>query len=254
MEHDKDRMTDQPEQIIERLVASQAVMFDARFRFTVPFLCGAALMSRLAFEIEHANPDDISEESRTAHRSYVVGAIMQATAALETEIWDFAVYGPGHHLGSDQIDQRAKAFLSPLVELIDGQDTMSRFETVLHLLGKPSLPRGQQPWQDAELVIRLRNELVHYKSRWGEELAGQKLFKALHQKKLPRPPFVSACGANFFPHQCLSASYAAWAVESCAAFLDAFYALCGFVSPLEEQRQRLVTRPVHPHPNNESAL
>jgi hypothetical protein len=53
----------------------------------------------------------------------------------------------------------------------------------------PASPdRGTQPWQDADLLVRLRNELVHYKSKWGQEMEKLKLssLKQLH----PCPPFV----------------------------------------------------------------
>jgi hypothetical protein len=168
----------------------------------------------------------------------VVGAIMQATAALECEIWEVMVYGPGHHLGSDGIDYEARDYLAPVAAMIDSESVLERYRLVLHFLKKEGLDTGAQPWQDASLVVRLRNELVHYKSKWGKELERSKLLRALQDKNHPKPPFVEGA-ANYFPYECLSAACASWGVQSCVAFLDAFYANLGFTSRLDPYRARL---------------
>jgi hypothetical protein len=84
----------------------------------------------------------------------------------------------------------------------------------------------------------LRNELVHYKSRWGSALERSKVFGALKAKNHPKPPFIEG-SANFFPYECLSAACASWAVQSCVAFLDAFCASLGFPGRLDSYRARL---------------
>ncbi len=170
------------------------------------------------------------------HRGLVVGAIMQATAALEGEIWEVMVYGPGHHLGSNGIDTEAQAFLAPLTETIDGESVLDRYRSVLHLLRKAPLNSGEQPWQDTAMVVRLRNELVHYKSRWGQDLDRSKLFRALQVETEPKPPFIPE-SMHFFPYRCLSAACATWSTRSCFAFLDSFYARLGFPTRLDPFRQ-----------------
>jgi hypothetical protein len=162
---------------------------------------------------------------------------MQATAALECEIWEVMVYGPGHHLGSNGIDGKARDFLAPIAEVIDGQSVLERYRMVLHLLDRMPLNPGVQPWQDASLVLRLRNELVHYKSRWGEELDRSGLLRALQSKGHGKPPFVQS--TNFFPYECLSAACASWVAQSCVAFLDSFYVNLGFPGRLDPFRAGL---------------
>ena len=220
------------------LVPSGGVRADVRSSLTGHFLMAAAMQARTAAEIELRPAAAVTEDDKVAHRGYVVGAIMQATAALECEIWEIMVYGPGHHLGSNGIDCEARDVLAPVAEVIDGESVLERYVLVLHLLKKKSLDRGAQPWKDASLVVRLRNEIVHYKSRWGKELERSKLFRALQDKGHPKPPFVQG-NANFFPHECLSAGCASWGVQSCVAFLDAFYANIGFAGRLDPYRTRL---------------
>lgn len=198
----------------------------------------AAMQARAAAEIESRLAAALTEDDKVAHRGFVVGAIMQATAALECEIWEVMVYGPGHHLGSNGIDCEARDFLVPAAEVIDRESVLERYGLVLHLLKKPGMDRGAPPWQDASLVVRLRNELVHYKSRWGEELERSKLLRALQDKGHPKPPFIQG-SANFFPYECLSAGCSSWGVQSCVAFLDAFYVNLGFAGRLDPYRTRL---------------
>ena len=76
---------------------------------------------------------------------------MQSTAALECEVWEVTVYGPGHHLGSNGTDDEARDFLAPIAEVIDSQSVLERYQMVLHLLKRNSLNRGGQPWQDASI-------------------------------------------------------------------------------------------------------
>jgi hypothetical protein len=141
-------------------------------------------------------------------------------------------HGPGHHLGSNEIHRAARDFLVPLAEIIDRQQgPLERYQTILHLLHKAALGKGEQPWQDAAILIQLRNEITHYKSQWGQEMERKSLIKSLRELRLERPPFIPA-NTNFFPHQCLSAACAAWSVRTAVKFFNVFYARLEVRSPL----------------------
>jgi hypothetical protein len=202
---------------------------DVRYCFTTQFLCASAIFARRCAEIERAHPDNPDEALRTEHRGLVTAAIMQCAAAVEAESAELTIHGPGNHLGSDRMDRKAHDFLSPLADFIDDQDALTRYKVILHILNKPPLAEGERPWQDMALLVRLRNELIHYKSKWGKEMEGQKLYKSLQHLRLTKPPFVSA-NSNFFPHQFLSAACAAWAVRTAVAFLNGFYDRMGIES------------------------
>jgi hypothetical protein len=212
---------------------------DTRYSFTSQFLMAAILQTQEAYAIEQKPVDEVSETDRVRHRGYVVGAIMQSVAALEAEIWEVMVYGPGHHLGSNGIDAGARDFLCPVAELIDRQDALSRYATVLHLLKKKPIDFGTRIPQNASMVVKLRNEIVHYKSKLGVDLDRVKLFRALQKKGHRRPPFQQGSGMNFFPHFCLSADCAAWAAQSCIRFINQFYEFLEISSPLSAYSSRL---------------
>src|SRR3989304_3193340 len=134
---------------------------DTRYSFMPQFLEAAAIFARRSAEIECTAGTTTTDLLQAEHRGCVVSVIMQCAAALETEIYEITVYGPGYHLGSNKTDHKAREFLRPCAEMIDYQEVVSRYELVLHLLQKPELSRSAQPFQDTALLVRLRNELIH---------------------------------------------------------------------------------------------
>jgi hypothetical protein len=220
-----------------------AGILQTRYSFTAQFIRGSALFATQARTLEDTNRESAAEAVVAEHRAFVVGAIVQCAAALEAEIAEVVRHGPGHQLGSDGIDAVARAFLEPLCDVIEGESTLRQYEVVLHLLKRPALDRGTSPYQPAAVLIRLRNELIHYKSKWGPEMESEKLFTALQQLRFEKPPFESP-NTNFFPHRCLSASLASWGVTSTIAFIEDFYSRLGIQSPLKPYMERLAVPPV----------
>jgi hypothetical protein len=220
-----------------RLIATATA--DTRYTFTVQYLEASTIFVRRARVIESMPIQDVDDSLRIEHRGLVCSVIFQCVAALDTETHETCTYGPGAYLGSDHTDDDSKAYLSPLATVIDDQDTMSRFNLVLHLLRKEPIDTGREPFQSAAMVVRLRNEIVHYKSRWGEEMKTSKLFSALEGKRFRPPPFFPPGGMNFFPHRCLSADCATWALKSSVNMLDAFYTAIGVPSRFSTYGNRL---------------
>ena len=204
--------------------------------FTAQFLMAAASQSAMALEIEDIPSVWENPQIRIDHRGFVVGAIMQSVAALETEIDSVMRWG----VGDRPIRREMVALLEPVLEITERSGSLERFNLVLHLLKKGPFSTGTQPYQDARLVISLRNALVHYKSIGNEYLNGRKLFKALKQKNHRSPPFLKG-DTDFFPHRCLSAECSSWAVVSCIALIDGFYEKLEALNPLDPHRDRLVT-------------
>jgi hypothetical protein len=122
---------------------------------------------------------------------------------------------------------------------------LTKFDVVLHLLGKTRFDKGSHLWANAALLTDIRNELVHYKSRLGAEMEppGKKpepLIKRLKQRQFVAPPWVAPSPAtNYFPLQCLSAHCARWAVTTAVAFIDEFYKRLGITARLDSYRDRL---------------
>ena len=218
---------------------SGSLTTDVRYTFTGQFLEASAIFVRRAKLIEATASPQADDVTRCEHRGLVCAVIMQCVAALETEAHETCTHGPGSHLGSGGTDTLARDFLLPIADFVDDQSALTRFDLILHLLKRSPLDKGSNPYQSAALVVRLRNELVHYKSRWGAEMERNTLQAALRTLGHRPPPFTQP-SMNFFPHLCLSADCAAWALASVVAFLEAFYLALGVPSRFAAYRSRLV--------------
>jgi hypothetical protein len=218
---------------------------DSSYGFTAQFLHAAVIFAKRAQAIEDAASagNAPTDEQLGEHRGYVVGAIMQSTAALEAEVWNIMNEGPGWHRGSNGIDFAALAILKPIAGKLDKKPVIDRYKKVLKKTRNKTLDKSEVFVKAAGLLIRLRNELVHYKMKTGSVMKGQDLFTRLQSQNFVRPPFVGTTGVNFFPHQCLSADCARWAAETSIKFLDEFYLLMVVPCPLDGHRHRLAFQP-----------
>lgn len=200
---------------------------DSRMSLTGAFLCASTIFSKRAREIESGNSSSISDELGVEHKGLVLAAIMQSVASLESEIYEVLEHGPGHHLGSNGTDLKARQFLKPMIELIDKKDILERYALVLHLLDKKPLVRSNMIWENANLLVQTRNALVHYKSQMNSKVEARKLTKSLKQLAHLTPSFISV-HADFFPNKFLGAESAGWAARTALSFLNAFYSNLGF--------------------------
>jgi hypothetical protein len=162
----------------------------------------ADLEARLAeaSEDEGAPGHSSFEIARHDRRSFAIGSIMSAVAFLDacvSELFAAASYDNtdiGKQLNAE--DRHALAGTTPLVA---NNRLLDRYQLALQLLRRAPFDRGAQPFQDADLTIRLRNELVHYTPQW--RVAGEanpmapdepKLVRGLKSKLFSRNPFTGA--------------------------------------------------------------
>ena len=136
-----------------------------------------------------------------------------------------------------RLPEDARRKLTSTAEPLEGNRLLDRFQLALYVLGKAPLDQGAQPYQGAELLVSLRNALVHYKPRWSDE-AETKLAKGLESKHFSLSPFTGA-GNPFFPDKCLGYGCAKWGWESALSFADGFFALVGVAAPYDGIRSDL---------------
>ena len=208
-----------------------AVDLDSRYSFTAQFIRAGAFFSVRASDLEVNAGASCDDHVLMQHRAYVVSAVFQSVAALEADCFEVVEHGPGHHLGSNLNDLVARDFLRPLAGLIDKCQVLVRYEKILHLLNKEPILRGENPWRETDLLVKLRNELVHYKSRLTKDLEQKNLYESLRNLKHRQPPWILKAD-TFFPARCLNAECAQWAVEASANFLNTFYDRIELRSPI----------------------
>ena len=183
----------------------------------------------------------MSETEILQHKSFVAGSIMQSVAALESEVWSLVNHGPGHHLGGNDLDKEGKRVLSIVAESLEKETIVKRCDLMLQLIRGKKLDVGKQPMQDLSLLIRLRNEITHFKSLWTTEMDSRTLFDALKAKDANPPSFYAGLGMNFFPHICLNFSRAKWAVDTVVTFIEYYYEELDIKSPLDGHDRYLIS-------------
>ncbi len=187
-------------------------------------LWAAAHLARLAAERE-ANPP---RQFDIQHRGYVMSSLLESVAFLEALILELLKDAAEDQnleiIGVIPTIARAKM----LIFWKAGErraSTLQKFQSALLCADKAAFDKGAQPYQDAQLVISLRNALVHFRP----ENTGVADTHDIEAKCRGKFPIHERLAMNpWWPDQCLSAGCADWAVKSVRAFAGDFCTRMGF--------------------------
>lgn len=220
-------------------------------------LYSAYLFARNAKQIEQSNQS--TQEQLLAHRSFVTSSVMSSVAFLEASVNElFAVCTESptdSHVSGHPQDSRFKSIGNDTIAKLSTfwkLDTFQRncklldkYQTALRLAGKPELTQGANPYQDAKLVVQLRNILVHFVPEERAVAVGPgcflepDAFELKYRGKFPynllSAKFAIIGGPNgpreadypFFPEKCLGSGCAFWAFDSCLQFANTFFGALG---------------------------
>ena len=185
------------------------------------------------------------------HRAYVTGAVLHSVAFLEAVINEmFVDVAHGHQveqlieiLGDDAVSQTASMWA--LVKDRGGVSTLGKFQMALLLARKQEFDAGTPPYQDVDLLIKLRNALVHFEpeSAAAGQPADQEDMQKMEQKlgkKFLQNELMQGVGNPYFPDKCLGFGCAKWAAESSLTFADDFLSRIGVTPRYEAVRAELV--------------
>lgn len=191
-------------------------------------LWSARLMAHLCRERENQLVADNAMGPDYQVRAFAVAAIVASVAMLEArvnELWKDAALTVAdgnrrHRL--DGLDDDAIPLLATLhntESLERSLKTLEKFDVTLRCAKKPEIEKGRYPHQAVEPLIRLRNELVHFKLelQWEDEV--HHLEKKLSHL-LPSNPLIAADEHPWFPLHPLCAGVAEWAWKACKAYVD----------------------------------
>ena len=202
-----------------------------RYNFTGQFLRGGRILAKRALEIEEGSSWPLTDELHVEHRANVVGAIVQAAMALEAQIAVVVLHGPAAHLSSAGIDRAIRDRVTAAGDELERGETLEKYNRVLTLLGKPEFDRGRRPYQSADLLVRARNELVHYKARWNNDARLLKWNRGLRAVRIRTLPGRSVTED---PHNWwLVSSFAVWAIDSAEALILEFFERLGIAPPIK---------------------
>lgn len=191
-------------------------------------LWAARHFARLAKDIEDAHTG--SPTFNITHRSYVTGSILSSVGFLDATINElFQDTVDRHESYINTLDADCTRKLVGLWQASEGSSvadwsTLDKYQTALLCCAGEIFDKGGNPYQDAKLVTRLRNTLVHYRPKTRRADSGD--FDAL-KHKFPPNRLMSGSGNAYFPDHCLGAGCAQWAVEAACTFTDDFFGRIG---------------------------
>lgn len=182
----------------------------------------AHLFAERAHALEIMKPEEISQQDRWRHRSYVSGTIFSAAAFLESSINE--LYAELQNLGqsgSARLPAREVSVLNRVWPDVAGSKVLHRYQVALSLADADAYDESQPPFADAESLMRLREALVSSKADWQDKKGKQDTLEKRLRGKFPLNA-LAAAKSPLFPDRLLGAGCAMWAVKTVETFSDDF--------------------------------
>lgn len=223
------------------------VSFGIKTYYSIQHAQAAAYFARQATLVEKTISDETSYEA-VVLKAYVASTLFSSVAFLEAlanELFADASQADGGHLSS--LPESARDMVSELgeTEAVQRAPVLSKFDLLLRGAGKLPPPKSEAPYQTTSTLVRLRNEIVHYKASFfdiGSE--GMVRPGSFHLSNLPKqikglfPYRASAEGA--LTDAWLSSGCARWASCSAVAHADAVFDALGVPPYYNHVREALV--------------
>lgn len=117
---------------------------------------------------------------------------------------------------------------------------LEKYDILLDLIEKQSFDKGKFPYQDANLLVEIRNELVHFEPRWYKFDTEAKTQDPINPHKLEsklkgkfKPSQLHKTAYFLFPHYCFSSDCLYWAFNSAKCMATELAKNAGFHSFLD---------------------
>lgn len=178
-------------------------------------LRSAVHFAQLALKVER-------EEGRQYpdHLAYATASVFCTVAFLEATINE--VYRDAHE--GILPDFVSAASLAKMYDFGVNMSTLQKYQIALMLAGQESFNPGENPYQDIDTVIRLRNALIHFEPEniqvHPEPGSPHRLESRLRGKFSPNP--FHQHDTAVFPHRYFSGDGARWAILSSVRFVEEF--------------------------------
>jgi hypothetical protein len=160
------------------------------------------------------------------HRGYVLTAVVESVAFLEAAI---------NELYQDSADSHPSYSGTPAASAVHSMaevwrstsegrfDMFEKYDLTLAFAEQERFVRGAAPFQDAALLVRLRNYAVHYRPEGITHEQPHKLGRQL-LGKFAGSVLMKDSGNPWFPDEVLGAGCAGWAWRTSRGFADEFTA------------------------------
>lgn len=125
-----------------------------------------------------------------------------------------------------------------IAESLDRDPILRRYSAVLAIRTGKTLEFGIPAVQGIDVLIKLRNSVVHFRPEWFEEQATHNKLSQILRGKFEPSPFLPA-SESIFPRAWASHSFAVWALQSTFKFLDYFHSEATLPNPMAQFSNQL---------------
>jgi hypothetical protein len=186
----------------------------SRMNYSIPHLISASKFSSEVEKIEAAHAGESFGSWWEDVRHNAVACLFVISAAMESY---------ANELFSDRKDVFPDAptlLIDKIWDMSERKSPIEKLDLVLHLKGKSPLDRKAGYYKAMSAVIRLRNELTHFKPEWSHEVdKHEKISVVLNGYFLRNPHFSNEL---IFPNAWVGHSCTSWAVKTTLDFIEEF--------------------------------
>lgn len=215
--------------------------------YSIQHLQTAEYFTQRAARLERRIKKDIFNSSlNSVIQGYSASTLLTTVAFLEAlanEIFADAHLPDGGNLRKLSESERQAICQIGDKQTFDKMKPLCKYNSILQAVNKNRISLGSNPGQDMSTVIKLRNELVHYKAELFDSgttvrsgtFEQRKLLDKIKGRFEPIP------GTNLNSSGWISAGCSEWAVKSAVAYTDRFFVELG-IDPIYEHVRPKITK------------
>lgn len=229
------------------------ISIKSRTYFSIQHILSAALFARYTYGIEKNYNGVFSNELFSQHRAYVTGSILSSVFFLEATINElFADTMESNSAIAKKLHPTTIQLMAKMWKLevprTANYKILQKYQIALVLAQNQIFDPGASFYQNVNLLVKLRNDLVHFEPEWSKLPSSDdfgpddihRYEKTLREKFTVNP--LTSQGNPYYPDKCLGYGCAEWSVISSVKFTDEFFSRMGLISPYDHVRNRLNTK------------
>lgn len=204
----------------------------------VQHMIAAARFARLCYKVEDENAGAPFGPFYDEIINYVTATILSSVASLEANINEIFADVRDNIVIFDGLDMN---LLTEIWNLIEEKPILEKYQFALVLKKKDKMNKGEQHYQYAETLIKVRNALVHFKPEWLDEQQKHEEIGKRLRGKFTLSPFLNE-NDPIFPMRCMTHGFADWAVRSSLDFAQWFAQSADLANKYDQFLDRMDTR------------
>lgn len=195
------------------------------------FFQSGKFLSQKCLETELAKGKRNRSELIKEHQAYFYGVIFNTVSYLEAFINEYFVLFSQGNIYDLRIDGDSLVQIENLWKMNIPRTAsfkiLDKYQIMLTLCKRPKFNKATRPFQDMEILVRLRNSLIHYEPEYIETKfknpdAQLHRFEKYLNSKIDINPFATKLD-DFYPTKIISHSCCEWALKSVDHFTYDFY-------------------------------